>query len=232
MGVRSADGPRTRLAVPRPRSNRLSFAFRPRIRAVNENAGPQRRIRSRWKRAYLEALGLELSPSRRRRPRPRSISSPASCASSRTRRNHPCEELSMRTSITATVRCSSHRCSGIQTDRRRRAQRRAQSLLQRHGAHARRRQYDAGRARPRSGSSFRRYCGASPTSDSPCSRRRGRTSTTRTDLFDLTGRHLRQENSRKRSILSVALLVLAAVFVLVYRQVLGVKELPSWAPTR
>jgi hypothetical protein len=36
MGVRSADGPRTRLAVPRPRSNRLSFAFRPRIRAVNE----------------------------------------------------------------------------------------------------------------------------------------------------------------------------------------------------
>jgi hypothetical protein len=48
----------------------------------------------------------------------------------------------------------------------------------------------------------------------------------------LTGRHLRQENSRKRSILSVALLVLAAVFVLVYRQVLGVKELPSWAPTR
>jgi hypothetical protein len=35
----------------------------------------------------------------------------------------------------------------------------------------------------------------------------------------LTGAHLRKESSRTRVILSVASLVLAAVFVLVYRQV-------------
>jgi cardiolipin synthase A/B len=47
---------------------------------------------------------------------------------------------------------------------------------------------------------------------------------------DVSGRRPHNARSKGRAILSVAVLVLAATFVLVYRQVISVRELPSWPP--